>query len=213
MADQTTESILFEIKINSEQYKSEQKLIRDSLAQLTLDIEKTKGAQAALKKEREAGKLTDAQYAEQSVKLREQLRGEIADQRELEKGLAISQKAYQSAAGSREQLSAQLNELTTAYYAMGEAERKSVEGQALQKQALAVSVHLRRVEDGAERGVLVGAQIARAHGEAIGAGAAQRNRGAGVGRGHVGRVEQVGLRIHVAGEEPAAPFPQGREPA
>jgi hypothetical protein len=146
MADQTTESILFEIKINSEQYKQEQALIRNSLQQLTLDIEKTKAAQAALKKERDAGKLTDAQYAEQSVKLREQLRGEIADQRELEKGLAISQKAYQSAAGSREQLSAQLNELTTAYYAMGEAERKSAEGQALQKQALAVSDALKSIE-------------------------------------------------------------------
>jgi chromosome segregation ATPase len=125
MADQTNESILFEIKINSEQYKSEQKLIRDSLGQIALDLEKSRAAQKALNKERDGGKLADEQYATQSVKLREQIKGQVADQRELEKGLATSQKAYQSAAGSREQLSAQLAELTTAYYAMGEAERKS----------------------------------------------------------------------------------------
>jgi hypothetical protein len=146
MADQTNESILFEIKINSEQYKSEQKLIRDSLQQLTLDIEKTKAAQAGLKKERDANKLTDAQYAEQSVKLREQLRGQQADMRELEKGLATSQKAYNAAAGSAEQLRAQLFELKTAYYAMSEAERQSAEGQAIQKQALAISDSLSLIE-------------------------------------------------------------------
>jgi hypothetical protein len=146
MADQTTESILFEIKINSEQYKSEQKLIRDSLGQLALDIEKTKSAQKLLNKERDLGKLSDAEYARQSVKLREELRGQQADQRELEKGLAMSQKAYNASAGSAEQLRAQLFELTTAYYAMGEAERKSAEGQAVQKQALAVSDALKSIE-------------------------------------------------------------------
>jgi hypothetical protein len=146
MADQTTESILFEIKINGEQYKSEQKLIRDSLGQLALDIEKTRAAQKSLNEERKAGKLTDEQYARQSVALREQLKAQTADQRELEKGLATSQKAYNSAAGSAEQLRAQLFELTTAYYAMGEAERKSVEGQAIQKQALAVSDALKAIE-------------------------------------------------------------------
>jgi hypothetical protein len=146
MADQTTESILFEIKINSEQYKSEQKLIRDSLGQLALDIEKTKSAQKLLNKERDLGKISDAEYARQSVKLREELRGQQADQRELEKGLAMSQKAYNASAGSAEQLRAQLFELTTAYYAMGEAERKSAEGQAVQKQALAVSDALKSIE-------------------------------------------------------------------
>jgi hypothetical protein len=146
MADQTNESILFEIKINSEQYKSEQKLIRDSLQQLALDIEKTKSAQKLLNDERKAGKVTDADYAQQSVKLREQLRGQMADQRELEKGLATSQKAYNASAGSAEQLRAQLAELATAYYAMGEAERKSAEGQAVQKQALAVSDALKAIE-------------------------------------------------------------------
>jgi chromosome segregation ATPase len=146
MADQTTESILFEIKINSEQYKSEQKLIRDSLGQLALDIEKTKSAQKLLNKERDLGKLSDAEYARQSVKLREELRGQQADQRELEKGLAMSQKAYNASAGSAEQLRAQLFELTTAYYAMGEAERKAAEGQAVQKQALAVSDALKSIE-------------------------------------------------------------------
>ncbi|MDJ0367385.1 hypothetical protein QMK33_19730 [Hymenobacter sp. H14-R3] len=148
MADQTTESILFEIKINAEQYKAEQKLIRGSLQQLTLDIEQTKSAQKLLTKERELGKLTDRDYAQQSVKLREQLKGQTADQRELEKGLATSQRAYNSAAGSAEQLRAQLFELTTAYYAMGEAERKSAEGQAVQKQALAVSDALKSIEAG-----------------------------------------------------------------
>jgi len=133
MGDQTTEAVIFEVKINSEQYKSEQKLIRDSLGQVALDLEKTRAAQKALNDERKAGKVTDEQYAAQSVKLREQLKGQMADQRELEKGLATSQKAYNAAAGSAEQLRAQLFELKTAYYAMSEAERQTAEGQGLQK--------------------------------------------------------------------------------
>jgi hypothetical protein len=146
MADQTNESILFEVKINSEQYKSEQKLIRDSLGQVALDIEKTRTAQKKLNDERKAGNVTDAQYAEQSVKLREQLKGQTADQRELEKGLANSQKAYNAAAGSAEQLRAQLFELKTAYYAMSEAERQSAEGKGLQQQALGISDALSAIE-------------------------------------------------------------------
>lgn len=142
----TTESVLFEIKINSAQYQAEQKLIRDSLGQIVLDVEKTRAAQKALNKERDAGKLTDAQYAQSSVKLREQLRGQLEDQRGLEKGLKLSQQAYNSAAGSADQLKAQLFELRTAYYAMSEAERKSAEGQALEKQALAVNEALKDVE-------------------------------------------------------------------
>jgi hypothetical protein len=143
MADQTTESILFEIRINSEQYKSEQKLIRDSLGQLTLDIEKTKAAQAALKKERDVGKISDAQYAEQSVKLREQLKGQNADYRELEKGLATSQKVMISSAGSIDQLKARAAELTTAYNAMGKEERTATEaGQLLTAELLEVNAAL-----------------------------------------------------------------------
>jgi hypothetical protein len=140
MADQTTESILFEIKINSEQYKFEQKLIRDSLGQLTLDIEKTRASQKGLTKDRDAGKLSDAEYAKQSVKLREQLRGQLADQRELEKGLANSQKAYGSAAGSIDQLKARAAELTTVYNAMSKEERTATEeGQRLTAELLEVN--------------------------------------------------------------------------
>lgn len=146
MGDQTTESVIFELRINSEQYKSEQKLIRDSLGQIALDLEKTRAAQKALNDERKAGKISDEQYAAQSVKLREQLKGQMADQRELEKGLATSQKAYNASAGSAEQLRAQLAELKTAYYAMSEAERQSAEGQAIQKQALAISDSLSLIE-------------------------------------------------------------------
>jgi hypothetical protein len=146
MADQTTEKILFEIKLNGEQFSSEQALIRKALQELTLGIEKTKAAQVALKKERDLQKISDAQYAEQAVKLREQLRGQVADQRELEKGLATGQKAYQSAAGSVEQLRAALAEAKTAFYAMSEAERQSGEGIALQQQALAISDALSAIE-------------------------------------------------------------------
>jgi hypothetical protein len=140
MADQTTESILFEIKINSEQYKAEQKLIKDSLGQLTLDIEKTRASQKRLNDERKAGKVSDAEYAQQSVKLREQLKGQMADQRELEKGLVNSQKAYGSAAGSIDQLKARAAELTTAYNAMGKEERTATaEGQRLTAELLQVN--------------------------------------------------------------------------
>ncbi|MFD1873888.1 hypothetical protein [Hymenobacter bucti] len=141
MADNTTnEAILFEVRINSEQYKAEQKLIRESLGQVTLDIEKTRAAQVALKKERDAGKLSDAQYAQQSVKLREELNQQRASQRELEKGLRTSQQAYNSAAGSVDQLKARAAELTTAYNAMGKEERTASEaGQLLTAELLEVN--------------------------------------------------------------------------
>lgn len=147
MADNTTnEQIIFQVKIDSEQYKAEQKLIRDSLGQVTLDIEKTREAQKSLDATRKAGKVGDAEYSQQSVKLREELKQQRADQRELEKGLATSQKAYNSAAGSVEQLRAALFEAKQAYYAMSEAERQSAEGQELQKKALAISDALSKVE-------------------------------------------------------------------
>jgi hypothetical protein len=141
MADNTTnESILFEVKINAEQYKAEQKQIKDSLGQLTLSIDKTKAAQAALKKERDTGKLSDAQYAEQSVKLRTELNQQRASQRELEKGLRTSQQAYGSAAGSIDQLKARAAELTIAYNAMGKEERTATEaGQRLTTELLEVN--------------------------------------------------------------------------
>jgi hypothetical protein len=128
MADQTTESILFEIRINSEQYKTEQKLIRESLAQVTLDIEKTRASQKKLTDDRKAGTVGDAEYAQKSVKLREELSKQRADMRELEKGLQTSQKAYGSAAGSVDQLKARAAELTIAYNAMGKQERTATEG-------------------------------------------------------------------------------------
>jgi hypothetical protein len=103
-------------------------LIRDSLGQLALDIEKTKSAQKLLNDERKAGKVSDEQYAQQSVKLREQLKGQLADKRELEKGLATSQKAYGSAAGPIDQLKARAAELTIAYNAMGKEERTATQG-------------------------------------------------------------------------------------
>lgn len=148
MADNTTsESIIFELKINSEQYRSEQKLIRDSLGQLSLDIEKTRAAQKQLNDARKAGQVSDADYAQQSVKLREQLKGQTADQRELTKGLETSQKVYQAGAGSIDQLRGRLSELTTAYNALSAAERdNSEEGKQLQAQARAVSDELKKQE-------------------------------------------------------------------
>jgi hypothetical protein len=140
MADQTNETILFEVKINSEQYKAEQKLIRDSLAQVTLSIEKTREAQKALDTARKAGKVGDTEYSQQSVKLREELKGQRTNMRELEKGLETSQKAYGSAADSIDQLKARAAELTTAYNAMGKEERTASEaGQRLTAELLEVN--------------------------------------------------------------------------
>jgi hypothetical protein len=141
MADNTTnEAILFEVRINSEQYKVEQKLIRESLGQVTLDIEKTRAAQVVLKKERDAGKLSDMPYAQQSVKLLTGLNQQRASQRELEKGLRTSQQAYTSAAGSIDQLKARAAELTTAYDAMGKKQRTATEaGQCLTAELLEVN--------------------------------------------------------------------------
>jgi hypothetical protein len=141
MADNnTTESILLEIKIGAEQFKAEQKLIRDSLAQVTLDIEKTRAAQVALDTARKAGKVGDTEYSKQSVKLREELKAQRTNMRELEKGLATSQQAYNSAAGSIDQLKARAAELTTAYNAMGKEERTASEaGQRLTAELLEVN--------------------------------------------------------------------------
>jgi hypothetical protein len=141
MADNTTsEQILLEIRINSEQYKAEQKQIRDSMAQLTLGIEKNREAQKTLDAARKAGKMSDADYSQQSVKLREELKGQRTSMRELEKGLATSQQAYTSAAGSIDQLKARAAELTTAYNAMGKEERTATEsGQRLTAELLEVN--------------------------------------------------------------------------
>jgi hypothetical protein len=141
MADNTTsEQILLEVRINSEQYKAEQKQIRDSMAQLTLGIEKNREAQKTLDAARKAGKVSDTEYSQQSVKLREELKGQRTNMRELEKGLETSQKAYGSAAGSIDQLKARAAELTTQYNAMGKEERTATEaGQRLTAELLEVN--------------------------------------------------------------------------
>jgi len=141
MADNTSgESVIFEIKLNAEQFKAEQKQIRDSMAQLTLGIEKNREAQKALDVARKAGKVNDTDYSQQSVKLREELKGQRTSMRELEKGLATSQQAYTSAAGSIDQLKARAAELTTAYNALGKEERTATEaGQRLTAELLEVN--------------------------------------------------------------------------
>ena len=141
MADNTTnESVIFELRLNGEQFKNEQKQIRDSMAQLTLGIEKNREAQKTLDAARKAGKVNDADYAQQSVKLREELKGQRTNMRELEKGLATSQKAYTSAAGSIDQLKARSAELTTAYNALSKEERTATEsGQRLTAELLEVN--------------------------------------------------------------------------
>jgi len=131
MSDQT-EKVLFEIRLDNEQYKQETKLIRESLASLVLDIDKTKAAQKQLGEEYKAGTINSDAYAKRSVELRQQLRGQQADQRELTKGLETLEKTYNSAAGSIDQLKARSAELTTQYNLMSEAERKNTdEGKAL----------------------------------------------------------------------------------
>lgn len=141
MADNNTnESILFEVRINAEQFKAEQKQIKDSMAQLTLGIEKTREAQKTLDAARKAGKVGDTEYSQQSVKLRTELNQQRASQRELEKGLQTSQKAYDSAEGSIDQLKARAAELTIAYNALGKQERTTTEeGQRLTAELLEVN--------------------------------------------------------------------------
>ncbi|UOR06242.1 hypothetical protein MUN82_03900 [Hymenobacter aerilatus] len=131
MADQT-EKVLFEIRLDDEQYKQETKLIRESLVALVLDIDKTKAQQKQLNEQRKLGAITDAEYAKKAVELRQQLRAQQADQRELEKGLVTLDKVYNSAAGSIDQLKARSAELTTQYNAMAKAGRLNTEeGKAL----------------------------------------------------------------------------------
>ena len=144
MADNTTnESILFEIRIGAEQFKSEQKQIRDSLGQIVLQIEKTRTAQKALDDARKAGKLTDAEYSARAVRLREELKTQQVSQRQLTKELELGQKAYGSAAGSIDQLKARSAELTAAYNALSKEERTASEaGKLLTAELLRVNTAL-----------------------------------------------------------------------
>jgi hypothetical protein len=139
MADQDN-TILLELRLNATQYKEEQRLARESLQSLALSIDRTKEAQKQLAKQREAGKLTDEAWAQQSVKLREQLRGQVADQRAVEKGLLNSQKGYTAAAGSIDSLKARAAELSTVYNALSKQERTATdEGQRLTAELLEVN--------------------------------------------------------------------------
>ena len=143
MADQT-EKVLFEVRLDAEQYKQEQKLIRESLEKQTLDIEKTRLAQKALTQARKDQTISDEDFARTSVALAEQLRTQQAEQRELQKGLATSQKAYTAAAGSIDQLKARSAELTQQYNAMSQEQRENTaEGKALTEELLAVNEALK----------------------------------------------------------------------
>ena len=146
MAETTQESVIFSLTLNAKQFQEEQEKIRKSQAELVLGIEATKKKTAELQASYKAGGKTSAEYAQESVKLREELRAQQADQRQLTKELDTLQKAYTSAAGSVPALRAQLFETKQAFYDMSQAERESAEGQALQQKALAISDALSAIE-------------------------------------------------------------------
>jgi len=78
------------------------------LQELTLQIEQTTKAQAALKAERRANLLTDEEYAKQNVALSTQLKGQRGEYAAQTKNIQLYRDAVNGTAGSYDQLQAQL---------------------------------------------------------------------------------------------------------
>ena len=88
MAETQTNTVILQVKLDEGQTEKQ-------LAQLVLDIEKTKVAQAALNAERKAGKVADEEFAAQTVKLKAELKSQQVEQTALTKNLDL----YRTASG------------------------------------------------------------------------------------------------------------------
>ncbi|MCA8830285.1 coiled-coil domain-containing protein [Hymenobacter pini] len=147
MANDQTEKVLFEVRLNAEQLKAEADKVRAQQRGLTTDIDATRAAQKKLAAEYKAGTVTQADYATQAQQLSEQLRTQTREQQQASKQLENLGRASGDAEGSINQLRADLALTTASYNALSREERDNTEaGKALQARTRAISDELKGLE-------------------------------------------------------------------
>lgn len=97
------------------------------LKQLVLDIEKTRAAQLALNASRKAGQVTDEQFAQQTVELRQQLKAQQQEQTALTKNLDLYRTATGELANSYAGQQAQLSLAQRQYQQLQGSQTNSTE--------------------------------------------------------------------------------------
>ncbi|HEX8425649.1 hypothetical protein [Hymenobacter sp.] len=148
MAQDSTERVLFEVKLNAEQLKQESDAVRAKQAGLTTAIAATRASQKELTAELKAGAITEAEYGVQAQQLSEKLRAQTKEQAAASKTLDNLTKVQASAAGSNDQLRAELALTTAAYNALSKEQRESSEeGRALQERTKALSLEISGTEE------------------------------------------------------------------
>ena len=139
-----TETKIVDIQLNySEAVKG--------LAQYEVKMREAKQAQEELRKAMERGELTQEEYDKEVVATRTEITQLKNEQRLLQKELQNQVKAENEAAGSLNELRAQLSNLTAQYDALSAAQREGDIGQALKDQINEVTTTLKSAEEGTQR--------------------------------------------------------------
>lgn len=139
-----TETKIVDIQLNySEAVKG--------LAQYEVKMREAKQAQEELRKAMERGELTQEEYDKEVVATRTEITQLKNEQRLLQKELQNQVKAENEAAGSLNELRAQLSNLTAQYDALSAAQREGDIGQTLKDQINEVTETLKSAEEGTQR--------------------------------------------------------------
>ncbi|RFP65930.1 hypothetical protein D0N36_06920 [Hymenobacter lapidiphilus] len=147
MAQDITEKVLFEVRLNAEQLKTESDAVRKQQAGLATAIATTRAEQKQLAAEFKAGTKSEAEYGAAAQVLTEKLRTQSKEQAAAGKTLENLGKLSGEAEGSINQLRAELALTTASYNALSKEERASSEaGKALQVRTRAISDELKGLE-------------------------------------------------------------------
>ncbi len=139
-----TETKIVDIQLNySEAVKG--------LAKYEVKMREAKQAQEELRKAMERGELTQEEYDKEVVATRTEITQLKNEQRLLQKELQNQVKAENEAAGSLNELRAQLSNLTAQYDALSAAQREGDIGQTLKDQINEVTTTLKSAEEGTQR--------------------------------------------------------------
>ena len=139
-----TETKIVDIQLNySEAVKG--------LAHYEVKMREAKQAQEELRKAMERGELTQEEYDKEVVATRTEITQLKNEQRLLQKELQNQVKAENEAAGSLNELRAQLSNLTAQYDALSAAQREGDIGQTLKDQINEVTETLKSAEEGTQR--------------------------------------------------------------
>ena len=120
MAETQTNTVILQVKLDEGQTEKQ-------LAQLVLDIEKTKLAQNALNAERKAGKVADEEFAAQTVKLKAELKAQQVEQTGLTKNLELYRTASGDLSNTYKGTQAQLSLAQRQYQVLQESQNGSTE--------------------------------------------------------------------------------------